>query len=173
MALAQRPIGERRRLPGCHRLGSGQLGELLLPLLQGGGVGVVHLYRAEGAGGATLAQPGLKPASEATEMRVLAIAQREHRVVQVVQRPRLAQHLALEGAGTVRGFAVAEGAHHEQGATGLLQVAFTQLGQWTDLHRQAGRLQLAGTLPGQLFGETALAGETDQPAVGARLGTGY
>ena len=31
------------------------------------------------------------------------------------------------------------------------------------VHRQAGRLQLPGGLPGQLFGKTALAGKADQP----------
>ena len=144
----------------------------MLPLLQCRLVGIVHFHRAERAAGAALTQPCLQAAGEAAEVRILAVAEGEYSVAEVVQRPRLAKHLALEGAGAVGGFAVAEGADHEQRAAGLAKVVFTQFGQGAHLYRHARCLQLPGALPGQLLGKAALAGKTDQPAFAAAIVAG-
>lgn len=110
-------------------------------------------------------QPRLETTSETAEVRVLTITEGEQGIVEVVQCPRLAEHLALEGASAVGRFAVAECTHHEERAMGLAQVVFTQLGKGAHLNGLASCLQLLGTLPGQLFGKATLAGEADQPAV--------
>src|SRR3546814_13884863 len=49
------------------------------------------------------------------------------------------------------------------------QLLLADTGQRLNLHRQAGGLELAGGLPGQLLGETALAGEPDQPRRGVAV----
>ncbi|MNP02479.1 hypothetical protein D3C76_943330 [compost metagenome] len=77
----------------------------------------------------------------------------------------MAEHFAFEPASTVRRFAVAKGTDHEQRTFGLVEIVLGQFGQWPNLNRHAGCLQLTGALPGQLLGKTALAGETHQPTV--------
>ncbi|MNO92981.1 hypothetical protein D3C76_845690 [compost metagenome] len=140
VTLYQRPVAEARWLPGTDRLGASQLCQLLLPLLQRDLIGVVHLHRAERSAGTALPEPGLQASGEAAEVRILAVAQGEHGVAEVVQRPGLAEHLAFEATSAVGGFAVAEGADHEQRAAGLAQVFFAQFRQGTNLYRQTSGL---------------------------------
>jgi hypothetical protein len=140
--------------------------QFLLPLLQGGGVGVVHFHRAEGAAGAALTQPRLQASGKAAEVRVLAIAEGQQGIVQVFSAQGWPSTLrskarALSGASPSPKVLTTNSAR-------AWRRSFRPTRQRRALHRQAGRLQLPGALPGQLLGKAALAGETDQPAVARR-----
>lgn len=165
-ALAQGPVGEGRGLPQVHRGMAGELAQLLLPVAQGVGVATVDLHRGEQAATALARQPGVQAPGEPAELRVLAIAQAQHRVLQAVEGQLAAQQLALEAPGAVRRLTVTEGTDHEQRPLSAAQVLLAQAGQRADPGTDACGLQLPGGLPGQLLGETALAGKADQPAVG-------
>ncbi|MCW0461977.1 hypothetical protein NB717_003045 [Xanthomonas sacchari] len=166
-AIGQAPVQRLRRLQHRRRRRhAGERGQLPLPLRQCLRIGVVHFQRREQRLCALRVQPVLHLPREAAELRVLAIAQAEHGVAQLRQGLRLAQHAAHEAARRVRRFAVAEGADHEQRALAAAQLGQVQLRQRTHLHRQPGRLQLRGGLPGQALGQAALAGKAHQPGAG-------
>lgn len=165
-ALVQGPVVVGGRLPQVHRRLADQLAQLLLPVAQGVAVAAVDFHRSEQGVAAMLGQPAMQALGKAAEVRVLPVAQAQYGVLEILQGQGAAQHLALEAPGAVRRFAVAEGADHEQRVLGIQQVLLADAGQRLDLGRYAGGLQLPGGLPGQLFGETALAGEADQPGRG-------
>ena len=100
----------------------------------------------------------------------MAITEGQYGVAQLAQGQLAADQCALETPGIVRRLAIAKGADHEQGATGLLQRLLIHPAQRLYLHRQARGLQLPGRAPGQLFGQATLTGKTDQPALRAALG---
>ena len=120
LALSQGPVVVTRRLPVGIRRASGQLAKLLLPLMQGLGIAAVHLHRAEQRLGTALAQPVLDPRGKTAKVRVLTIAQCQHRVLEAVQSQRLAEDLAFKAPRAIRRFAIAKGAHHKQRVAGLL-----------------------------------------------------
>ncbi len=149
---------------------AGHLGQAFLPLAQGRGVAIIDLHRGEQAPRALPLQPALHAPGEAAELLVLAISQGQQGVAQAIEAGGLAKHLAFEAAGAVRRLTVAEGADHEQRLARLGELPGIQARQRFDPHRQPGRLQLAGALPGQLLGKTALAGVADQPGLAAGAG---
>ena len=165
LAPVQRPQAIRLR-GAAERLGAGQLTELELPVGQRQRIAGIHPHRLEQRARALLPEPAVQALGKTAELRVLPIAEGEHGVAQVRQRQRLAEQVALEAAGAVRRLTVAEGTDHEQGMLRLAQHLPVKARQRLDPHAMARRLQLPGSLPGQLLGETALAGEADQP--GAR-----
>ena len=159
----QGPVVVAGRLPGIHGGLAGQQAQLLLPVTQGVRVAAVDLHRGEQGLCAMFAQPGVQAFGETAEVLVLPVAEAQHRVIQASQARCPAQYLALETAGAVRCFAVAEGADHEQGIVRITQVLLADVRQRLHFYRQACGLQLPGGLPRQLLGKTTLAGEADQP----------
>ncbi|MCY1358915.1 hypothetical protein D9M69_454640 [compost metagenome] len=161
--MQQGPVVVAGRLPGIHGGLAGQQAQLLLPVAQGVRVTAVDLHRGEQGLCAMFAQPGVQAFGETAEVLILPVAQPQDGVIQASQARCPAQYLALETAGAVRCFAVAEGADHEQGIVRFMQVLLADVRQWLHFDRQACGLQLSGGLPCQLFGKTTLAGEADQP----------
>ena len=92
----------------------GELAQLLLPVQQGVGVAAVDFHGGEQWVAALVGQPEMQAPGKAAEVRVLAIAEGQYRVVQALEGQVLAEHAALEASGAVGRFAVAEGADHEQ-----------------------------------------------------------
>jgi len=166
--VEQTPLDQRPALPGrlfeTNRRGAGQLAQFLLPLLQSSLVGAVDLNAVEQALRPLQTQPVVDPSGEAAEVLVLPVTQRQHGIAQLFERHRAAEHLALKTLCGVRRLAVTEGADHEKRLLRLAQAVGIDTRQRLDPHRNTRGLQLPGALPGQLFGETALAGKTDQPA---------
>ena len=109
--------------------------------------------------------PGARPAGAGRSRRSAGTGDRPGRAPQSAARPvaRPGPAPCVRNRERYRGLAVTEGADHEQGIARLGQLPGIQLAQLLHTHREAGGLQLAGTLPGELLGETALAGEADQP----------
>ena len=147
--------------------------ELVVPLLQRGGIALVDLDALEQRGRAALAQPAVERAAVAAVVPVAAVAQREHAAVQVLerQRTRRRHHAPHEGGGRVRWIAFAIGADDEERALGAAQVLGPQLRQAAQPRRHAGGMQRLGGPPGQLLGGTGLAGVQHQHrrrAVGGR-----
>ncbi|VVO20877.1 hypothetical protein PS718_04205 [Pseudomonas fluorescens] len=135
-------------------------------MTQGVWVAAVDFHRGEQGLAAVLAQPLMQASGETAEVLILPVAKPEDGVAQVVECGCFGQHLALETTGAVGGLAVAEGADHEQRIVRFAQILFADIRQRLHFHRQSGGLQLASSLPRQLLGETALAGEADQPRRG-------
>ncbi|CRM85416.1 hypothetical protein [Pseudomonas sp. 22 E 5] len=161
--MGEGAVFKLRRLPGRCRCVAGELAQLLLPYQQCFAVAAVDFHRREQRRAALVGQPEMQAPGKPAEVFILAITQGQHRVVQAFERQVLTQYAALKTPRTVRRFAIAEGADHEQRVLRLAQVVLTDAAQRLHLHRQTGGLQLPGGLPGQLFGETALAGKADQP----------
>lgn len=108
---------------------AGQLAQLLLPVQQRIGVAAVDFHRGEQRVAALVGQPEMQAPGEAAEVLILTVSQGQHRVVQALEGQVLAEHAALETTGAVGGFAVAEGADHEQRMARLAQVFFADAAQ--------------------------------------------
>ena len=111
-----------------------------MPLLQRDAVGTVDFNRREQRVAAALGQPAVQAFGETAEVLILAVAQRQHRVVQVSQRQGLAEQRALEASGTVGCLTVTESTHNEQGIVALLQILRRDVRQALHTHRQPRRL---------------------------------
>ena len=73
------------RLPIAERVVAAQLAELLLPVAQGAGVQPVRVQAIEQRLGAAAAQRLVQAPAEGAIVRVLAVAQRQHGVLQPAQ----------------------------------------------------------------------------------------
>ena len=139
---------------------------MMLPVAQRGGVAVVHVDAVEQRLRALCAQPFIQRAAEAAELRVFAVAQRQHGVAQARKLRRRAGggrlHQAGEGGGGVGRIAFAVGAGHEQHAFVAAQPRQVELAQRRDAHVQAAGAQRVCGLAGQRLGAAGLAGVRDE-----------
>ncbi len=143
----------------------------MAPRGDGGRVAPVHLDAGEQRLRALLLQPGVERAAETAVVAVVAVAQRQHGVMEPGQIQFAAHHAADEGNGGVRRIAFAAGAGDEQHTLRLAQLGRIEFGQRAQAHRHASKLQGGGRLHRQLFRAAALAGVHHQ-AGAARGGSG-
>ncbi|MCY1524541.1 hypothetical protein D9M68_594800 [compost metagenome] len=161
------------RLPIGQVAASGQQPKVMLPVAQRGRVAVVDLDQIEKGYRALRVEPFVEAVAEAAEVRVFAVAQRQHRVLRAGQRGRAArgfarpgrQHLVGEGRRGVGRIAFAIGAGDEQHAAISGQAGHVQLVQRGDAHRQSARAQRVGRLLGQRFGIAGLGRVGDQQGI--------
>ena len=138
------------------------------PARQRAGIAVIDLdgrmqrLRAHGA------QARVERVAEAAELRVVAVAQRQHRVLHVLQFLGGRVQQAVEAARGVGWLALPETAGDEQRALVLDQLRRRQFFQRMHVHRHAGRLQGRRALQRQALGRTGLAGVGQQDGVRTR-----
>ena len=149
---------------------AGELAEPVLPMAQRTGVAGVDLDPVEQRPRAVMMQPLVEAAAEAAEAIVGTIAQRQHRVLQAVQREGLVEHVAGESEHMVRRVALAGRADDEQGALMRAQRLRIDPMQRQRPHRNSRSAQgLRGVL-GELLGESGLAGPGQQHRIGRDVG---
>ncbi len=163
LTLQQRPRLVLGRAPvGQFTGAAGKLSQQLLPMAQCRRIGVVDFDRVEQRMRAVLAQPSVQLVAESAEVAIAAVAQREHAVVQVLQRRRRGHHPAQERQGMIGWVAFASGAGDEQCTLATGQQGGVDLMQASHAHRHAGTTQCLGTAFGQFAGEARLAGPDQQ-----------
>ena len=173
--LDQPPRIEGRRRPVGRRETAGDLVQLVLPAADGPGLAVVDLDQVEQGFGARPPQPAVHRMAEAAEMVVASVAQGQQAEAQARQIRPLPHGLAHEPRRCIGRVAFARRGHDQQGPAGRLQRRAVQIGEGQNPRPHTAVLQGLGRHPGQLLGETRLAGEGDQHALavsghGVRLG---
>lgn len=101
---------------GLHRSHAELMGQRRVPMVEGGGIGLVHFDRREQGTGAAFAQGAIQaPAESAVAVGVVRIAEGEQRIVELFQ-PRFAgaTEMTVETPCGNRRIALAVGADHEQ-----------------------------------------------------------
>ena len=164
--IDQRPLDQ---LPGlvlrCHPIGqircAGQNAQLMLPVSQRAFIAVIDFDHIEQRHRALTSQPAIEPMTERTEVAVLAIAQCEHAVAQVLERRVCAQHALHETSGSIRRIAFTGRADDEQGTFAVFQALRVQIGERQQTCRPSTAQRCCG-LSGKLLCKSRLACVGDQ-----------
>ena len=131
-------------------------------MAQGAGVQPVHVQSIEQGLAAAAAQRIVQPPAETAIVRVLAVAQRQHGVLQPAQVGVRCQQAPFETRRVVRRFPFAIGADDKQQPSRVGQRRRVQFVECAGSAADAGIGQLPGAALGQFPGLAALAGKGDQ-----------
>ena len=147
-----------RRLPVRQVGHAAEHGQVMLPAAQTGVILAVHLHRIEQGLRPARLQPTLQLATEAAEVLVVAVAQRQQSVMQTGQRRGLLHQFPAEPQRHIRRLAIAGSADHEQHASGVAQIVERETVDAVHGSGQAGKPQALRGLSRQLLGKARLAG---------------
>ena len=131
--LDQPPVLHRRGRPVGLVGARAQPRQLLLPLaLRIDGI-AVHLDRIEQALRAAIVQPAIDAVAERAEVRIFAVAEREHRIAEVRQVARRLRQPPREAARAIGRLALAIGARDDEQSTRAPQRRRVEVGDGQDL----------------------------------------
>jgi len=134
----------------------------MLPVPDRTRITVIDLDPIEQGRGTRTLQPAVQPPTEATEVSIGPVAQRQQAVGQARQIGGRFHRLTHEAGQGVRGVPLAGRGGHDQDTPGGLQLCRLKVAQKRHAGRGSGVGQAARRHPGQFLGQAGLAGEGDQ-----------
>ena len=155
-----RVVGGRGPVGGRHA--ARDLVQLVLPVAKGAGLTVVDLDHIEQGLGAGASQPAVHSVTEAAELIIAAVAQRQKTETEFRQVGRLAHDLAHEPGRAVGRIALARRRDDQQCTVRRLERLHIQIGEGQHSRAHAAIAQRPRRHPRQFLGEARLAGEGDQ-----------